>query len=76
MVTKLSQHAANPIKEHLSKVPYICCYLLKSANYAIVLNEPSNGGSMAYANADWAFDPNTYKSTTSYMMKLAEAVFF
>jgi hypothetical protein len=74
-VTKLSQHAANPTEEHLSKALYICRYLLGSANYAMVLNGPSNGGLMAYADSDWASDPNTRKSTTGYMVKLAGAVF-
>jgi hypothetical protein len=27
-VTKLSQHTTNPSKDHLSRVLYICCYLL------------------------------------------------
>ena len=74
-VTKLSQHAANPTEEHLSKALYICRYLLGSANYAMVLNGPSNGGLMAYADSDWASDPNTRKSTTGYLVKLAGAVF-
>ena len=73
-VTKLSQHAANPTEEHLNKVLYICCYLLGSTNYAMVLNGPSNGELMAYADSDWASNPNTCKSTTGYMVKLAGAV--
>ena len=74
-VTKLLQHAANPTKEHLNKALYICHYLLESANYAMVLNGPSNGSLMAYADSDWASNPNTYKSTTGYMVKLTGAVF-
>ena len=74
-VTKLLQHAVNPTEEHLNKVLYICCYLLRFTNYAMVLNGPSNGELMAYADSDWASDPNTCKSTTGYMVKLAGAIF-
>ena len=41
----------------------------------MVLNGPSNSSLMAYADSDWAFNPNTCKSTTGYMVKLAGAVF-
>jgi hypothetical protein len=74
-VTKLSQHAANPSEEHLSKALYICRYLLGTPDYAMVYDGPSNGGLMAYADSDWASDPNTRKSTTGYMVKLAGAIF-
>ena len=30
---------------------------------------------MAYADRDWASDPNMHKSTTGYMVKLAGAIF-
>ena len=74
-VTKLSQHAANPTEDHLNRAFYICRYLLGSANYSLVFDEPSNGGLMAYADSDWASDPNTRKSTTGYLVKLAGAIF-
>ena len=75
VVTKLSQHAANPSKDHLDRVLYICCYLLGSADYSMVFDGPSNGGLNAYTDSDWASDPNMRKFTTGYMVKLAEAVF-
>ena len=31
---------------------------------------------MAYADGDWASDPNMHKSTTGYMVKLVGAIFF
>ena len=74
-VTKLSQFASNPTEEHLNKALYICCYLLGTSDYALVYNGPSNGWLMAYADSDWASDPNTRKSTTGYMVKLAGAIF-
>src|SRR6201996_3091849 len=74
-VTKLSQHAANPTEDHLSRAIYICRYLLGTADYAMVYDGPSNGGLMAYADSDWASDPITRKSTTGYLVKLAGAIF-
>ena len=35
----------------------------------------SDSGLMAYSDSDWASDPNTRKSTTGYMVKLAGAIF-
>jgi hypothetical protein len=37
-VTKLSQHAANPSKEHLQKALYICHYLAGTPHYKLVYN--------------------------------------
>ena len=51
-VTKLSQHATNPSEDHLSRVLYICCYLLGTLDYALVYDGPNDGGLEAYANSD------------------------
>ena len=48
--------------------------LIDTSNYALVYNGPSNGGLMAYANSDWAFDLVNRKSTTGYLVKLACAI--
>jgi hypothetical protein len=74
-VTKLSQFAANPNKDHLDRVMYICRYLLGTSDYALVYNGKSDGGLLAYADSDWASDPITRKSTTDYLVKLANGVF-
>src|SRR5580693_5502403 len=74
-VTKLSQHAANPSKDHLSRALYICRYLLGTSDYALVYDGLSDGGLEAYADSDWASDPNTRKSTTGYLVKLAGGIF-
>jgi hypothetical protein len=74
-VTKLSQHAANPSEDHLSRALYICHYLLGTSDYALVYDGPSDGRLEAYANSDWASDPNTRKSTTGYLVKLAGGIF-
>ena len=72
-VTKLSQQAANPSEEHLTRALYICRYLIGTSDYALVYDGPSDGGLMAYADSDWASDPTNRKSTTGYMVKLAGA---
>jgi len=75
VVTKLSQFASNPTKEHLEKALYICRYLLGTPNYALVYDGPGNSRLLAYADSDWASDPITRKSTSGYVVKLASAVF-
>ena len=74
-MTKLSQFAVNPTKDHLNRELYICCYLLGTSDYALVHNGKSDGGLIAYADSDWASDPITRKSTTGYLVKLANGVF-
>ena len=56
-VTKLSQFAANPSQDHLHKVLYICYYLAGTRDYALVFDDKSNGGLIAYTDLDWASDP-------------------
>jgi hypothetical protein len=53
-VTKLSQYAANPSKDHLAKVHYICCYLAGTPDYALVYKDGK--GIISYADSDWASD--------------------
>jgi hypothetical protein len=74
-VTKLAQFAANPSQEHLNRALYICRYLIGTADYALIYDGNSDGGLIAYADSDWASDPNTRKSTTGYLVKLAGGVF-
>ena len=74
-VTKLAQFAANPSEDHLNRALYICRYLLGTADYALIYNGKGDGGLIAYADSDWASDPVTRKSTTGYLVKLADGVF-
>ena len=74
VVTKLSQFSANPSQDHLSRALYICRYLLGTSKYSLVYNGPGDEGLMAYADSDWASDPNNCKSTTGYMVKLMGTV--
>ena len=74
-VTKMSQFAANPNKEHLDQVLNICHYLLGTSKYSLVYNGKGGGGLIGFADSDWASDPITRKSTTGYLVKLANGVF-
>ena len=73
-VTKLSQFAANPSRDHLNKALYICRYLAGTRDYALVYDGASNGGLTAYTDSDWASDPIKRRSTTGYFMKLANGI--
>ncbi len=71
----MAQFAANPSEDHLQCTLYICHYLLGTSNYALIFDGKSNGGIIAYADSDWASDPVTRKSTTGYLVKLANGIF-
>ena len=73
-VTKLSQFAVNPSREHLDKALYICRYLAGTADYALVYDGPLNKGLIAYTDSDWAADPNKRRSITGYFFKLANGI--
>src|SRR6266704_5836937 len=74
-VTKMVQFAANPSEDHLQHTLYICHYLLGTSNYTLIFDGKSDGGIIAYADSDWASDPVTRKSTTGYLVKLANVIF-
>ncbi len=69
----MAQFAANPSEDHLQCALYICRYLLGTSNYALIFDGKSDGGIIAYADSDWASDPVTRKSTTGYLVKMANA---
>ena len=76
-VTKLSQFAANPSNDHLTKALYICHYLVGTSDYKIVYRQQAFNGEGLYteADSDWASDSTTRCSTTGYLVHLAGAVF-
>ena len=73
-VTKLSQHAANPAREHLDKARYIVHYLAGTCNYGLVFDGASNKGLIAYTDSDYAGDPIKRRSITGYLFKLANGI--
>ena len=74
-VTKMAQHAANPSQDHLNRALHICRYLAGTSKYALVYNGNTNKGLVACADSDWASNPVDRRSTTGYMVKLADAIF-
>jgi hypothetical protein len=70
-VTKLSQYAANPAKEHLDKVLYICRYLVGTQDYRLTYNGSKGQGLSACTDSDWASDDTTRRSQSGYFVKLA-----
>ena len=61
-VTKLVQYAANPSKEHLEKVLYICHYLVGTSKYQLTYNGNLGEGISACTDSDWASDPTERQS--------------
>ena len=74
-VTKLAQFAANPLKDHMSKAQYICCYLNSTPNYSLVYDGSGDEGVIAFTDSDWAADPIKRRSITGYFFKLAGGIF-
>ncbi len=50
-------------------------YLLGTSNYALIFDGKSDDGIIAYADSDWASYLVTRKSTTGYLVKMANGVF-
>ena len=70
-VTKLAQYSANPSKDHLDKVLYICCYLVGTQNYCLTYNGASSQGLSATTDSNWASDTTNCHSQSGYFVKLA-----
>ena len=73
-VVKLAQQMANPLNKQYWAGLHLCRYLLNSCKYQIVYDGFSNESVVAYSNSDWAQDPESYKSMTSYFTLLAYGV--
>ena len=69
-VTKMVQFAANPSEEHYNKALYICKYLAGTTDYKLQYGLKYDG-LYAYADADWASDPKSRRSTTGYLVLLS-----
>ena len=60
VVTHLLHHSANPSQDHLSKVLYICHYLIGTSMYSLVYNGGSGSGLTACTDSDWGSDPTSH----------------
>jgi hypothetical protein len=69
-VTKMAQFAANPSEEHLTKALYICKYLAGMTDYSLQYGLKQEG-LYAYADADWASDLESQRSTMGYLVLLS-----
>jgi hypothetical protein len=74
-VTKLAQQSANPTKDHLSKAKYILAYLNSTRDYTLDYNGKSGLGLVAFVDLDWRSDPNTQRSQTGFLLRLAGGTF-
>ena len=73
-VTHLSRHSTNPSQDHLSKVLYICRYLIGTSTYSLVYNGGSGAGLTTCTDSDWGSDPTSCLSQTGFYLKLADGL--
>jgi hypothetical protein len=71
-VTRMSQFAANPSKEHMDKALYIFRYLVGTQDYTLEYGRKQEGF-QAFADADWGSDTSTRRSTSGFLVKLGGA---
>jgi hypothetical protein len=69
-VTKMVQFAANPSEEHIIKALYICKYLAGTTDYSLQYGLKQEG-LYTYADANWASDLESQRSTTGYLVLLS-----
>ena len=67
VVTHLSHHSVNPSQDHLSKVLYICRYLIGTSTYSLVYNGGSGAGLTTCTDLDWGSDPTSCLSQTGFL---------
>ena len=73
-VTKLAQYAVDTSEDHLSKVLYICCYLIGTQHYCLTYDGASGQGISACTDSDWASDPLDRQSQSGYFIKMAKGL--
>ena len=72
-VTKMAQFAANPSKDHLNRVLYICRYLVGTQSYRLMYDGGAGQGLSATTDSNWATDTNDRRSQTGFFLRLAGA---
>jgi hypothetical protein len=70
---RLSQYVVSPTKRHFEAALYTLKYLGTTRDLAIRFSPKGNSEPIGYADADYAADPTTRKSTMGYAFKLANA---
>lgn len=71
VVSKLSQHLADPTDEHWVTVKHVLRYLKGNADKKLCFRKSTEGlGLQAYSDADWASDTKDRQSTTGYCISM------
>src|ERR1700744_3282206 len=73
-VAKMSQFSVNPSQDHLNRAYYIIRYLLGTAEYSLIYDGGSGEGFFANSDSDHASDPDSRRSQTGYVLKLAKGL--
>ena len=73
VVSKLSQHFAEPTDEHWGTVKHVLRYLRGTSDKELCFRKSSETlGLQAYSDADWAADTSDRRSTTGYCVSMAK----
>ena len=73
-VAKMSQYSVNPSQDHLNKTYYILHYLIGTEDYVLVYDGLNGKGFFANSDSDHTADPDTRRSQTGYVFKLAGGI--
>ena len=74
VVSKLSQHFAEPTLEHWNTIKHVFRYLKGTAEHHLCFrrNDKQKLGLRVYSDADWASDVTDRRSTSGYCVSLSE----
>lgn len=74
VVSKLSQHFAEPTEQHWNTVKHVFRYLKGTADQELCFrrNDTERLGLRVYTDADWASDAKDRRSTSGYCVSLSE----
>ena len=73
VVSKLSQHFADPTDEHWVTVKHVLRYLRGTADKQVFFRKSRESlGLQAYSDADWAADASDRRSTTGYCVSMGK----
>jgi hypothetical protein len=70
IVHRVSKFMHNPKDSHWQAVKHILCYLKNTVSYGLFLTHSSSLSFQAFADNDWAEDPDDRRSVGSYCVYL------
>ena len=73
VISELSRHFAEPAEDHWLTVKHVLRYIKGTKDQKLTFSKDESGtlGLQVYADADWAADITTRRSTTGYCVKLS-----